>query len=281
MQVAVEAAVRRARDDAPVVLPSQAAVACRDEPGGCGCGQSRRRGPPHQLVDRRHDRRLLEGQRRKEPERNPPGDILRQDRADNQHPGLRRTRKASATARPRSATWCNISDITTAHSKGIAVRGHSRSSGRRPEPRWRSKIRRWRSRRRAPVARLRSRPAPPAAASTKQGARSGSGPCRSPRRQPDPTAGAVHASAHSSFPEDSQVVSDRSASCRSVVGRAPDPKHVLTCAWSQGPSTFRLRDGCTASIWTAPDGSRPIVWMIKAHPAEHRMATQAISTEVD
>jgi hypothetical protein len=46
------------------------------------------------------------------------------------------------------------------------------------------------------------------------------------------------------------------------------------------PTTFRLRDGCSASIWTAPDGSslltldapsvqtdpdgyRRIVWMIK------------------
>jgi hypothetical protein len=57
------------------------------------------------------------------------------------------------------------------------------------------------------------------------------------------------------------------------------------------PTTFRLRDGCSASIWTAPDGSslltlgalsaqtapdgyKRIVWMIKrmikAHPTENR-----------
>ena len=38
------------------------------------------------------------------------------------------------------------------------------------------------------------------------------------------------------------------------------------------PTTFRLRDGCSASIWTAPDGYKRIVWMIigmiKAHPTE-------------
>jgi hypothetical protein len=59
------------------------------------------------------------------------------------------------------------------------------------------------------------------------------------------------------------------------------------------PTTFRLRARCSASAWTAPDGSslltldassiqmaldgyRPIVWMIKwmikAHPTEGRMA---------
>jgi hypothetical protein len=64
------------------------------------------------------------------------------------------------------------------------------------------------------------------------------------------------------------------------------------------PSTFRLRDGCSASIWTVPDGSglltlgassvqtapdgyRRIVWMIigmiKAHPTQNRMARQAFS----
>ena len=58
------------------------------------------------------------------------------------------------------------------------------------------------------------------------------------------------------------------------------------------PATFRLRAGCSASIWSAPDGSslltwaassvqtapdgyRPIVWMIKwmikAHPTKNRM----------
>jgi len=62
------------------------------------------------------------------------------------------------------------------------------------------------------------------------------------------------------------------------------------------PTTFRLRDGCSASIWTAPDGSslltldgpsvqtdpdgsRRIVWMIrwmiKGHPTTYRMARQA------
>jgi hypothetical protein len=62
------------------------------------------------------------------------------------------------------------------------------------------------------------------------------------------------------------------------------------------PTTFRLRVGCSASAWSAPDGSglltlaapsvqtaldgsRPIVWMIigmiKAHPTENRMARQA------
>jgi hypothetical protein len=62
------------------------------------------------------------------------------------------------------------------------------------------------------------------------------------------------------------------------------------------PTTFRLRVGCSASTWsapdgsslltldgpsvqTAPDGSRPIVWMIigmiKAHPTENRMPRQA------
>jgi hypothetical protein len=62
------------------------------------------------------------------------------------------------------------------------------------------------------------------------------------------------------------------------------------------PTTFRLRDGCSASIWTAPDGSGlltldgpsvqtdqtdpgPIVWMIKrmikVHSTKNRMARQA------
>jgi hypothetical protein len=62
------------------------------------------------------------------------------------------------------------------------------------------------------------------------------------------------------------------------------------------PTTFRLRVGCSASIWMAPDGSslltldaswlqtapdgyRLIVWMIigmiKAHPTSYRMARQA------
>jgi Cation transporter/ATPase, N-terminus len=62
------------------------------------------------------------------------------------------------------------------------------------------------------------------------------------------------------------------------------------------PTTFRLRDGCSASVWTAPDGSslltldgqsvqtapvgsRTIVWMIigmiKAHPTKNRMARRA------
>jgi hypothetical protein len=62
------------------------------------------------------------------------------------------------------------------------------------------------------------------------------------------------------------------------------------------PATFRLRDGCSASTWTALDGSRlltldassvqtalegsrRIVWMIigmiKAHPTESRMAGRA------
>jgi hypothetical protein len=65
-------------------------------------------------------------------------------------------------------------------------------------------------------------------------------------------------------------------------------------------STFRLRDGCSASTWTAPDGSRLltldgpsvqtapdgsrlIVWMIigmiKAHPTNYRMARQAREVE--
>src|SRR5918992_1998606 len=67
------------------------------------------------------------------------------------------------------------------------------------------------------------------------------------------------------------------------------------------PTTFRLRDGCSASTWTAPDGSslltldgpsvqtapdgsRRIVWMIigmiKAHPRENRMPRQAIRAEL-
>jgi hypothetical protein len=67
------------------------------------------------------------------------------------------------------------------------------------------------------------------------------------------------------------------------------------------PSTFRLRDGCSASNWTAPDGSslltwdgssiqtvrdgsRRIVWMIKrmikCHPTENRMPRQARSPAV-
>jgi len=58
---------------------------------------------------------------------------------------------------------------------------------------------------------------------------------------------------------------------------------ALTCGFEPEvgfePTTFRLRDGCSASIWMAPDGSRllrldalsvqtaldgsrPIVWMI-------------------
>jgi hypothetical protein len=58
------------------------------------------------------------------------------------------------------------------------------------------------------------------------------------------------------------------------------------------PSTFRLRDGCSASDWTAPEGSsllildassvqtapdgyRRIIRMIKRHPTENRMARQA------
>ena len=62
------------------------------------------------------------------------------------------------------------------------------------------------------------------------------------------------------------------------------------------PTTFRLRVGCSASIWTAPDGSslltwdassvqtapdgyRRIVWMIKwmikAHPTQNRMPRRA------
>ena len=61
------------------------------------------------------------------------------------------------------------------------------------------------------------------------------------------------------------------------------------------PTTFRLRVGCSASdqmapdgsslltlaassVQTAPDGSRPIVWMIKwmikAHPIERRMLSE-------
>jgi len=63
-------------------------------------------------------------------------------------------------------------------------------------------------------------------------------------------------------------------------------------------TTFGLRDGCSASAWTAPDGSslltldassvqpapdgyRTIVWMIKwmikAHPTGNRMPRQAPS----
>src|SRR5215218_6948960 len=78
------------------------------------------------------------------------------------------------------------------------------------------------------------------------------------------------------------------------------PEMPLTCDLEPEvgfePTTFRLRDGCSASTWTAPDGSglltldassvqtapdgsRPIVWMIigiiKAHPTENRMARQA------
>src|SRR4029453_13360055 len=62
------------------------------------------------------------------------------------------------------------------------------------------------------------------------------------------------------------------------------------------PTTFRLRVGCSASIWMAPDGSglltldgssvqtaldgsRRIVWMIigmiKAHPTKNRMPSHA------
>ena len=61
------------------------------------------------------------------------------------------------------------------------------------------------------------------------------------------------------------------------------------------PTTFRLRDGCSASIWTAPDGSslltldassvqtapdgsRRIVWMIREHPMNSRMPRQADPT---
>jgi hypothetical protein len=61
------------------------------------------------------------------------------------------------------------------------------------------------------------------------------------------------------------------------------------------PTTFRLRDGCSASIWSAPDGSslltldgpsiqtdpdrssqivRMIKWIIKAHPIERRMLSE-------
>ncbi len=65
-----------------------------------------------------------------------------------------------------------------------------------------------------------------------------------------------------------------------------------TLMWSPGrtgPLTFRLRDGCSASTWTAPtgsgllmldalsvqtapDGYRRIVWMIKCLPTDNRMA---------
>src|SRR5215218_1645140 len=58
------------------------------------------------------------------------------------------------------------------------------------------------------------------------------------------------------------------------------------------PSTFRLRDGCSASTWTAPDGSslltldaslvqtgpdgsRPIVWMINRMIKQGRHARRA------
>ena len=64
------------------------------------------------------------------------------------------------------------------------------------------------------------------------------------------------------------------------------------------PTTFRLRDGCSTSIWTAPDGSglltldassvqtapdgyRRIVWMIKrminAHLTEYRCQGKQVS----
>jgi hypothetical protein len=77
--------------------------------------------------------------------------------------------------------------------------------------------------------------------------------------------------------------------------------YALTCWFVEPevgfePTTFRLRVGFSASVWSAPDGSslltldaasvqtalegsRRIVWMIKwmikAHPTENRMARQA------
>jgi hypothetical protein len=85
----------------------------------------------------------------------------------------------------------------------------------------------------------------------------------------------------------------------------PLPTHYLRNSVSEAgrqrctqPTIFRLRDGCAASIWmapdesslltldawsvqTAPDGCRRIVWMInrmiKAHPTDNRMPRQAIT----
>jgi hypothetical protein len=63
-------------------------------------------------------------------------------------------------------------------------------------------------------------------------------------------------------------------------------------------STFRLRDGCSASAWSAPDGSglltldalsvqtapvgsRRIVWMIKGHPTENPMPSSVVGRQHD
>jgi hypothetical protein len=87
----------------------------------------------------------------------------------------------------------------------------------------------------------------------------------------------------------------------------PLPTHYLRNSLSEAgrqrctqPTIFRLRVGCSASTWTAPDGSslltlhrpsvqtalegsRRIVWMIigmiKAHPTENRMPRRAASRE--
>ena len=83
------------------------------------------------------------------------------------------------------------------------------------------------------------------------------------------------------------------------------PIHPLTCGLEPEvgfePTTFRLRAGCSASTWTAPDGSglltlaassvqtapegsRRIVWMIigmlKAHASRNRMPRKRLGKAV-
>jgi hypothetical protein len=89
--------------------------------------------------------------------------------------------------------------------------------------------------------------------------------------------------------------------CRRAVSNARNALRAAVLEPEEGfePSTFQLRDGCSAANWTDPDGSslltldgssiqtardgsRRIVWMIKrmikCHPILNRMAGQAAPT---
>jgi hypothetical protein len=89
---------------------------------------------------------------------------------------------------------------------------------------------------------------------------------------------------------------DRGRSCRWPRCRTEESDIQAIATSPTGGTMSELRDGCSASIWMAPvgsglltlgassvqrapDGSRPIVWMIKwmikGHPTENRMARRA------
>jgi hypothetical protein len=65
----------------------------------------------HALVERRHERRLLQDRVGKNRDGIRPATSSGRIVRTTSTPGWRRTRKASATARPRSVTWCSTSDI--------------------------------------------------------------------------------------------------------------------------------------------------------------------------